>query len=214
MDIIVKSLFNDGYNDGDVTILTDDSEFQCHSFVICLACPTLKTMYEYAKKEKTGDNGHVTMVSDCSTIVIKYLISTLYNHEMDNDNAFLEFVTELKDVVKVDPKTNIETTIKQLSVSSDRLIEYIKARDYYGVGQGERNNFPFTMSVYNALWIIAKLPDMVIYDPLRKWLYDSVYTGLERIDLCDDQFSFVFEDPKMCKEIMLLYNKNVKARRW
>lgn len=205
MDTVVKTLFADGTNDGDVTVLCKDGDFTCHSFVIRYTCPTLKTMYEHNMSEKETSDQGVIMATDYSTNVMKYLISMLYDCTLGETPTFRKLL------VKPYPVTGKETKCIQYCLDSDLLIEYIKAKDYFGIEYG-CEEYPINPNMYFALNILKNLPALSIYDSLKKCLYNCLTTNLEDLDLCDERISFLFESPELCKEVMGLYSKKLKNK--
>lgn len=169
MDIIVKSLFAGGNNNGDLLVACNGGNFRCHSFVVCHACPTLKTMCEHALKEKLSGQETVLMATEYSTEVMKYLISMLYDHTLGDKEHFRNFLVVKHEEVYTDPITKKEVTI-QPYLNDGFLIEYIKAKDYFGIEYG-CGSFPISPNIYFSLEILNKLPNLSIYDALKKCLY-------------------------------------------
>lgn len=204
MDIVIKSLFADGNNNGDVLVMCNGSSFRCHSFVICQVCPTLKTMYEHALKEKLPGQETTLAATEYSIEVMKYLISMLYNQTLGDKEHFNKFLVREHEEKEIDPATK---TIQRY-LSDGFLIEYIKAKDYFGIDYGCKE-FPISPNVYFTLEIISNLPALSIYEPLKNFLYEHIFQYIDELDVDHPRASFLFDNPEMCKNVMRIYSKKV-----
>lgn len=202
MNEIVKTMFARGNNDGDLFIVCKNGKITCHSFIVCNACPVLKCMYNYALKQNHFLGANISIDLPLFSVeCITYLISMLYDNTLAGEALFLDFVTKEISSDSSDKKYTLDTIL---------LIEYIKAKDYLGISFGLVDLGPAKIGAAFAVDIIKTIPQLDIYEPLRKSLYKELYDNLHQIDPCSSRFSAIFEDQDLCKEVIKLYNAKIK----
>lgn len=212
MDNFVKTMFANGENNGDITIKCTDGVFTCHSFVVCNVCPTLKTMFVYVQK-----TGHSTILADYMTKTMKYLISILYDSSLGEKEGFSEYVLLRPDVEKerfaefVLSRQKTESYPESCqSLDIKFIVEYVSARDYFGIEYGVYNDIPISTSPRSYLLIISRLPDTFIYTPMKEGLYKKIYDDIDNLDLDSDSVKSVFENPSISMEVAKLYKKKLE----
>lgn len=193
MEKHVKTLFADGKNTGDLTIRCTDGDFTCHSFVVCCICQVLEKMVDYARESKS-----TLIVTEYTKKTMKYLISMLYDSSLGEKEVFSKAIFDESDAEK---REKFHLTF---------LLEYIKARDYFGIEYGIYDDIPFPLRPSLLVHIISNLPDLSIYSPLKEKLYNKVYASLLTLDLESEMVKNAFENPAISLKIAGMYKKKLE----
>jgi hypothetical protein len=209
MNSIIGSLFNNGENDGDITMVCADGQIKSHSFVLERFSPVFKKMIAYARSGcgeikdalpfgmERSDTTHI--VIDYSTDITKAIVSYMYDNTIENNVWEMYFQS----------KNDFGASI----LDYQRALEYIEALDRYNILIHKKevllNTIVHQLHIHDWFKFLA-IPNISIYDCVRDRIYSYVKnTILIPINLKDDPFGGVDPTAYYYKDLIRLYREKI-----
>lgn len=114
MDQTLKTLFNDGNNNGDIMIICEDNiKIKCHSFVLEHETEYWKTLKDFTSKQIVADKPEFKLVYDSKIIIAA--INRLYNSDYKFDLACYQIIEVLSLIDMLQVK-NFSQIAKELAI--------------------------------------------------------------------------------------------------
>jgi hypothetical protein len=162
MDVIVKTMFKNGINDGNVTIVCNNGQFDAHSFILKRMSAPIAAMIKYAKvgsgeiKNQSDYGGKTAIKFDCNINAARYMISLTYSALC---------------------KLDIKYTLSSLDV-----LDYFQAIDLYDINATTSNigvniileGFQKSLTIENWPSRLKNIPDLPPFDKLKKVVFEFV----------------------------------------
>jgi len=195
MDLQISKLFNDGSNDGDMTIICSGGEkINCHSFVLCNQSEFFKASYNFTKLNSgTNSQMNKTITFEFYPLkVVTVVVNKMYSSTYKIPNITIdEMLTMIKmmDEILVTGRENIVKEIIQL--------------------------FEQLLSIDNWFMLLEK----VFYDEMHYEFKTAILSYFHDVLLSDDEITidhlFLGEinDPTIMKSLMELSLSRIKQER-
>ena len=183
MDKILRDLFNDGTNDGDITITCQDKvDLKCHSLIMKSQSDFFRSLFSYSKDKQT----ECTLLYDSK--VVKLMINRMYNSHYPIPELTLE---ELLEFIKL----------------ADELL--IIDREY--INKNAMFSFKLLLTKDNWLSILKQIYNMDIYAKFVKTIMiffrDNILVGEDFV--ANDPLKDVNMNSEMGKQLCLVMREKI-----
>ena len=196
MDKLIINKFNDGINDGDITIISADKEIiKCHSFVIVNVSGYFKSLYNFntSKELKEFKLGY-------NIKLVKLIINMMYNSNYQYEKTIKLSLDEVIHLIKLIDELLIEIDIDKFK--KQFLLDFRK-----------------NINLENCVEILIQLYEFDIYKSLIKYIIDyicyQIYENdnimiINKIYEISEHFNSDLQKQLICNILTGLNKKNIE----
>jgi len=199
MDLILKTLFNGGVNNGDLILECKDGEIKCHSGILGTVSKVFLDMISESNTEIPK-----RLKIDYTIKPMKFLLAIVYNSTAETYSNFHD--TFVRETVA----THLPE-IKKKHVSLMDFKEYLEAKKFFQLPGPDV--FPLEvvqgMTAATTINIVLNLQRIDMHQPLRQQMYQVIYDRYLFAAPGVDAFARFYEDPLLCKDLVDLYKRKL-----